>query len=97
MVRDDAGGRTTVTRPRAGAHAGAHRARLWEGWRPTALLACGVWTLIMLGLVLTDLMPLSVTVMGLLQLAIGVGLLTRPMPEAAGAQPADMTASIALR
>ena len=29
----------------------ARRARLWEGWRPTALLACGLWTLAMLGIV----------------------------------------------
>jgi hypothetical protein len=74
----------------------ARRARLWEGWRPTALLACGLWTLAMLGIVLTPLMPVGVTVMGLLQAAIGAGLLTRPTPVAARAQPAA-TPSIALR
>ena len=36
----------------------------------------------MLGIVLTPLMPLGVTVMGLLQAAIGIGLLTRPTPVA---------------
>jgi hypothetical protein len=41
----------------------------------------------MLGIVLTPLMPLGVTVMGLLQAAIGAGLLTRPTPVAASAQP----------
>ena len=74
----------------------ARRAGVWEGWRPTALLACGLWTLALLGIVLTPLMPLGVTVMGLLQAAIGAGLLTRPTPVAAGAQPAGATPSIAL-
>jgi hypothetical protein len=75
----------------------ARRARLWEGWRPTALLACGLWTLAMLGIVLTPLMPLGVTVMGLLQIAIGAGLLTRPTPVGAGVRPTGATRSIALR
>ena len=43
----------------AAAGVAARRARLWEGWRPTALLVCGLWTLAMLGIVLTSLMPLS--------------------------------------
>jgi len=81
----------------AAAGVAARRTGLWEGWRPTALLAWGVWTLILLGVVLTDVMPLGVTVMGLLQLATGVGLLTCPMPAAGGRQPAETTASIALR
>src|SRR5215211_2298438 len=71
----------------AAAGVAARRAGLWESWRPTALLACGLWTLAMLGIVLTPLMPLSVTVMGLLQAATGAGLLTRPTPIAAGARP----------
>lgn len=81
----------------AAAGLAARRARRWESWRPTALLACGLWTLAMLGIVLTPLMPLGVTVMGLLQAAIGAGLLTRPTPIAARAQPASATPSIALR
>lgn len=81
----------------AAAGVAARRARLWEGWRPTALLACGLWTLAMLGIVLTPLMPLGITVMGLLQAAIGAGLLTRPTPVAARAQPAGPNPSIALR
>ena len=81
----------------AAAGVAARRAGLWEGWRPTALLACGLWTLAMLGIVLTPLMPLGVTVMGLLLAAIGVGLLTRPTPVAAGVQPVGATPSIALR
>jgi hypothetical protein len=81
----------------AAAGVAARRARLWGSWRPTALLACGVWTLAMLGIVLTPLMPLGVTVMGLLQAAIGAGLLTRPTPIAARAQPVAATPSIALR
>ena len=81
----------------AAAGIAALRARLWESWRPTAMLACGLWTLAMLGIVLTPMMPLSVTVMGLLQAAIGVGLLTRPTPVGAAAQPASATPSIALR
>jgi hypothetical protein len=80
----------------AAAGVAARRARLWEGWRPTALLACGLWTLAMLGIVLTPVMPLGVTVTGLLQAAIGAGLLTRPTPVAARAQPAAATPSIAL-
>jgi hypothetical protein len=75
----------------------ARRSGLWGNWRPTALLACGLWTLAMLGIVLTPVMPLGVTVMGLLQAAIGAGLLTRPTPVAAGARPARATPSIALR
>jgi hypothetical protein len=75
----------------------ARRARRWESWRPTALLASGLWTLAMLAIVLTPLMPLGVTVMGLLQAATGAGLLTRPTPVAAEAQPARATPSIALR
>jgi hypothetical protein len=75
----------------------ARKARRWDGWRPTALLACGLWTLAMLGIVLTPLMPLGVTVMGVLQGAIGAALLTRPTPVAADAQPARATPSIALR
>jgi hypothetical protein len=74
----------------------ARRARRWESWRPAALLACGLWTLAMLGIVLTPVMPLGVTVMGLLQAAIGAGLLTRPTPVAAGAQSAGAIPSIAL-
>ena len=58
----------------------ARRARLSGSWRPPALLASGLWTLAMLGIVLTPQMPLGVTVMGLLQAAIGAGLLTRPSP-----------------
>lgn len=81
----------------AAAGVAARRARLWESWRPAALLACGLWTLAMLGIVLTPLMPLGVTVMGLLQIAIGAGLLTRPTPVVAQAQPAPATPSIALR
>jgi hypothetical protein len=81
----------------AAAGVAARRARLWEGWRPTALLACGLWTLAMLGIVLTPLMPLGVTVMGLLQIAIGAGLLTRPTPVRAGTRPPAATPSIALR
>jgi hypothetical protein len=76
----------------AAAGVAARRAVLWEGWRPTALLACGLWTLVMLGLVLTPLMPLGVAVMGLLQAAVGTALLTRPVPVGAGAQPAGATA-----
>ena len=75
----------------------ARRARLWEGWRPTALLACGLWTLAMLGIVITPLMPLGVTVMGLLQIALGAGLLTRPTAVGAEVPPAAPTPSIALR
>jgi hypothetical protein len=48
----------------AAAGVAARRAARWETWRPTALLACGVWTLAMLGIVLTPVMPLGVTVMG---------------------------------
>jgi len=81
----------------AAAGVAARRSRRWESWRPTALLACGLWTLAMLGIVLTPLMPLGVTVMGVLQAAIGTGLLTRPTPVAAEAQPAGTTHSIALR
>jgi hypothetical protein len=75
----------------------ARRAGRWEGWRPTALLACGVWTLGMLGIVLTDVMPLGVAVMGLLQLSVGIGLLTRPIAAPASARTDGTTASIALR
>jgi hypothetical protein len=81
----------------AAAGVAARRARVWETWRPTALLAGGLWTLAMLGIVLTPVMPLGVTVMGLLQAAIGAGLLTRPTPVDAGAQPVSATRSIALR
>ena len=81
----------------AAAGVAARRAGRWEGWRPTALLACGVWTLGMLGIALTDVMPLGVTVIGLLQLWVGVGLLTRPMPTPAGTEAAVTTAAIALR
>jgi hypothetical protein len=81
----------------AAAGVAARKARRWESWRPTALLACGLWTLAMLGIVLTPMMPLGVTVMGLLQAAIGAGLLTRPTPVGARAQPAPATPSIALR
>ena len=80
----------------AAAGIAARRAGRWYGWRPSALLACGLWTLAMFGIGLTPLMPLGVTVMGLLQAAIGAGLLTRPTPVAAGAQPAGATPSIAL-
>jgi hypothetical protein len=50
----------------------------------------------MLGIVLTPLMPLGVTVMGLLQAAIGAGLLTRPAPVPADVQAPGTTPSIAL-
>jgi hypothetical protein len=80
----------------AAAGVAARRAGLWGSWRPTALLAGGLWTLAMLGIVLTPVMPIGVTVMGLLQAAIGAGLLTRPIPVAAGVEPAGATPSIAL-
>jgi len=80
----------------AGAGVAARRARLWGGWRPTALLACGLWTLAMLGIVLTPVMPLGVTIMGLLQAAIGAGLLTRPTAVAGAVKPAGTIPSIAL-
>jgi len=80
----------------AAAGVAARRAGLWGSWRPTALLACGLWTLAMLGIVLTPVMPLGVTVMGLLQAAIGVGLLTRPTAVAGGVKPAGTIPSIAL-
>jgi hypothetical protein len=51
----------------------------------------------MLGIVVTPLMPLGVTVMGLLQIAIGAGLLTRPTPVGGAVRPPGATASIALR
>jgi hypothetical protein len=81
----------------AAAGVAARRARRWEGWRPAALLACGLWTLAMLVIVLTPLMALGVTVMGLLQATIGAGLLSRPTPVATDVQPASATPSIALR
>jgi hypothetical protein len=81
----------------AAAGVAARRARRWESWRPTALLACGLWTLAMLAIVLTPMMPLGVSVMGLLQATIGVGLLTRPIPVGARPQPAGATPPIALR
>jgi hypothetical protein len=74
----------------------ARRARLWDGWRSSVLLVCGLWTLALLGIVVTPLMPLGVAVMGLLQATIGTALLTRPTPDGAGAQPAGATPSIAL-
>jgi hypothetical protein len=49
-----------------------------------------------LAIVFTPLMPLGVTVTGLLQAAIGAGRLTRPTPVTARAQPAAATPSIAL-
>jgi hypothetical protein len=81
----------------AAAGIAARRAGGWGTWRPTALLGGGLWTLAMLGIGLTPLMPLGVTVMGLMQAAIGAGLLTRPTPVAARAEPADAVPSIALR
>jgi hypothetical protein len=81
----------------AAAGVAARRAGLWEGWRPTTLLACGLWTLALLGIVITPLMPLGIAVMGLLQIAIGAGLLTRPAPVGAQTQPTSATRSIALR
>jgi hypothetical protein len=55
----------------------------------------------MLGIVLTPLMPLGVTVMGLLQAAIGAGLLTRPTPlppaSSPRAPPLDRAALTAIR
>lgn len=80
----------------AAAGVAARRARRWGSWRATALLAYGLWTLAMFGIALTPLMPLGITVMGLLQAAIGAGLLTRPTPVAARAQPAGTNPSIAL-
>jgi len=74
----------------------ARRARLWEGWRPTALLVGGLWTLALLGIVITPLMPLGIAVMGLLQIAIGAGLFTRPTPVGTAVRPAGATPSIAL-
>jgi hypothetical protein len=74
----------------------ARRARLWESWRPTALLACGLWTLAMLGIVVTPVMPLGITVMGLLQAAVGAGLLTRPAGVPPAVEPAGTVPSIAL-
>jgi hypothetical protein len=75
----------------------AARARLWEGWRRFTPLACGIWALLLVGLVFTSVMPLAIAVFAALLLAIGAGLLTRPTPVGAGARPAGTTPSIALR
>ena len=69
----------------------AVRERRWEGFGPRALLACGVWTLLMLGLVLTPVASLALAVFGLLLAAVGAGMLV------AAPEPSRARSSIALR
>jgi hypothetical protein len=54
----------------------AMREPRWDGCASRASLACGVWTLLLLGLVLTPVMPLSIAVFELLLTAVGAGLLS---------------------
>ena len=69
----------------------AVRERRWDGWAPRALLACGVWTLLLLGLVLTPVMSASIAVFGMLISAVGAGLM------GAAPEPSRARSSIALR
>jgi hypothetical protein len=71
--------------------AGRAAVRAWEGLASRALLACGVWALLLLGLVATPVMPLSVAVFGLLIATLGAGLLV------AAPEPGRARSSIALR
>ena len=75
----------------------AVRARRWEGWRRFTPLAYGVWMLVMLGVVWTKAGPSGIAVFGILQLALGVALLTRPTPLASAPTGARPAPSIALR
>jgi hypothetical protein len=76
----------------------AVQARLWQGWRRFTPLVCGVWALLLEGLVLTGVMPLAIAVFGALLLAIAVAVLTQPIPAAtpAAARPQHAPSSIAL-
>ncbi|MDQ6741572.1 MAG: hypothetical protein M3Z97_01505 [Candidatus Dormibacteraeota bacterium] len=52
------------------------RARRWSGWRRLTPLACGLWSLALIGFVFTDVRMSAIAVYGLCFLAFGIGLFT---------------------
>lgn len=58
------------------------RAGLWRDWRRFTPLVTGIWTLVLLGLVFTEVMAAGIAVYGLCFLSLGVALYTWPSPAA---------------
>jgi hypothetical protein len=58
------------------------QAGLWRDWRRFTPLVTGVWALVLVGLVFTEVMAAGIAVYGLCFLALGVALYTRPSPAA---------------
>jgi hypothetical protein len=63
------------------------KARLWRDWRRFTPLAAGIWTVVMIGLQLTKLLPTSVAIYGLCFFALSYSLYTRPSTHAEAAHP----------
>ncbi|MDQ3719266.1 MAG: hypothetical protein M3350_00495 [Actinomycetota bacterium] len=54
------------------------RAGLWQEWRRFTPLVAGLCTLVLVGLVVTELLPTGIAVYGLCFLGLGAALYTRP-------------------
>jgi hypothetical protein len=52
------------------------KAGRWSGWRRLTPLACGLWSLALIGFVFTDVRMLAIAVYGLCFLAFGIALFT---------------------
>jgi hypothetical protein len=52
----------------------------WSGWRRVTPLVTGVWSLVLIGLVMTDVGSAAIGVYGLCFLALGSALYTQPSP-----------------
>jgi hypothetical protein len=52
------------------------RAGRWSAWRRMTPLACGLWSLALIGFVFTDVRMLAIAVYGLCFLAFGIALFT---------------------
>ena len=61
------------------------RAHAWTGWQRFTPLALGVWTTVLLALVVSSISALAIGVYGLLIAALGLAMVTAPEPAVAGA------------
>ena len=69
------------------------QAGLWRDWRRFTPLVAGVWTLVLVGLVFTEVLATGIAIYGLCLLALGIALYTRPTPVPDAGAPTRSSAS----
>ena len=73
------------------------RAGRWGGWRRLTPLIAGIWSLVLVGLVFTDVASAAIGIYGLCFLALGAALYTEPSPGWAAARGANEAAGATAR